>query len=582
MKHEPLSILFPRQNEVGYRPIPESTWHDLGMDAIAEKVAQQPQEVPLICRVMTSMTADPEVSAFRCDVFEDILNYPEMRTRMMKLLEQVKSFYDYGIVKRDAGDETGLWDLMHRLDEYRSYITTVEALRECLNDAPVRSAGLTGLRTAVEQIYRDNGFAALKKDVEDMHLAASDLKSLTVGINLNDRFEAISLGLVSVNKKPFTRSGMLKSFISAVSPKDDIQPEAEWNNSYTFHPANSEAGFLTSAGQFVESSVILRNPIAAMSLARIPASDGLAGVPRQMDSSASMIASRISRRLKDMLGKYLNISVKEIADLIPELLYYTRWAEYIEKYRQEGWTFCKPEVIRNGGGAAGMEAEGFYNMKLIGAMTPGDVTLNDLRFDETNRVYILTGANRGGKTTVTQAAGQLFLLAQGGIFVPGKRFAFTPADRVMTHFPADEDQTMDLGRLGEECKRFREMYSVCTEKSLLLLNETFSTTSFEEGYYIAVDAVKAILQRGCRTIYNTHMHKLAYELDECINTPDRPGKAVSLVAETKEGVNSFRIRIAPPEGKSFARDIAERYGVTFDALVGNRGLDKSGELRVKS
>ena len=180
---------------------------------------------------------------------------------------------------------------------------------------------------------------------------------------------------------------------------------------------------------------------------------------------------------------------------------------------------------------------------------------------------MLTGANRGGKTTITQAVGQLFLLAQGGISVPAQRFSFFPADCVLTHFPADEDKTMDLGRLGEECQRFREMYSVSTGKSLLLLNETFSTTSFEEGYYIAVDAVKALLDRGCRVIYNTHMHKLAYDLDTAVNQPGKTGKAVSLVAETTGGKNSFRVRVAPPEGKSFARDIAEKYGVTYESLI---------------
>ena len=75
MKHEPLSILFPWQSEVTYRELPESAWHDLGMDVIAGKVAAQPQEIPLIRRVMTSMTADPRVTAFRCDVFADILSH---------------------------------------------------------------------------------------------------------------------------------------------------------------------------------------------------------------------------------------------------------------------------------------------------------------------------------------------------------------------------------------------------------------------------------------------------------------------------------------------------------------------------
>ena len=213
-----------------------------------------------------------------------------------------------------------------------------------------------------------------------------------------------------------------------------------------------------------------------------------------------------------------------------------------------------------------MYAENIYNLKLIGSLEPADVIRNDLLFDSEKRVYILTGANRGGKTTVTQALGQLFLMAQGGIFIPGSRFSFSPCDLVLTHFPADEDRTLDLGRLGEECKRFRDLFSAASEKSVLLLNETFSTTSFEEGYYIAVDAVRAILNRGSRTIYNTHMHKLASDLDSSINDPSRPEKAVSLVAETTDGRNSFRVCIAPPEGKSFARTIAEKYGVTFESL----------------
>ena len=566
MKHESLSILFPRQDEVTYRELPDAAWHDLGLDSVVEKIAEQPQEIPLIRRVMTAMTDDPAVSAYRCDVFEDILNHPEMRDRMMKLLENVKNFYDYGIVKRGTGDEAGLWDLMHRLEEYRSYVITVEALRECLSDRDLHSEGLRHLLEAINKIYQENGFSALRKDVEEMSSSASELKSITVGINLNERFEAVSMGLISVNRKFFTRSGLLKNFINAVSPGDNLQAEAEWNNSMSWYPANADSGILAGIGQIAEKTVMMRNPIAALSMARVAGADGLAGVPYQMDSAASMLASRIARRLKEMLEKYLNVSVKEISDLIPELLYYTRWAEYIEKFRREGWTFCKPEILPAGSGVAEMHAEGIYNLKLIGTLPPSQVIPNDLSFDAEKRVYILTGANRGGKTTVTQAIGQLFILAQGGIFVPGTRLALSPADLVLTHFPADEDKTLDLGRLGEECKRFRDLFGSASGNSVLLLNETFSTTSFEEGYFIAVDAVKAILDRGTRTIYNTHMHKLASDLDRAINSPERAGKAVSLVAETTGGRNSFRVRIAPPEGKSFARNIAEKYGVTYESL----------------
>lgn len=567
MKQSKLSILFPRQDEVTYREIPEESWHDLGLDTLTEKLVAQPQEVPLLRRVMMSLTADPQVAAFRSDVFEDMLRHPEIRERMAKLLNRIKMFYDYGVVNRHEGDETGIWDLMHRLEEYHDYILTVEAIRECLSEKDLVSEGLTGLRDTVDRIYQDQGFAALRKDVEEMRVAASDIKSLTVGINLNDRFEAVSMGLVSVNGKPFTKSGLLKNFLASVNPRDDIREEADWDGSSSFFPANTETGLLESVGQFVETSVILRNPLAAMSLARIPASDGSANIPRQMDNAATMLTNRISRRLKDTLARYLNVSVREMADLIPELVFYTRWAEYIEKQQRKGWRFCKPEVRHRKAGAAGMEAKGFYNLKLIDSTGPESTVPNDLAFDEEKRVYVLTGANRGGKTTATQAVGQLFILAQSGIRVPAECFRYDPADRVLTHFPADEDKTLDLGRLGEECRRFRELFVQSTADSLLLLNETFSTTSFEEGYFIAADAVRAILGRGSRTIYNTHMHKLAQDLDTVINTDERPGKAVSLVAETKGKEHSFRMVIAPPEGQSFARDIAEKYGVTYESLT---------------
>ena len=195
MKQEKLSILFPRQDEVTYREIPEESWNDLGLDAITERIAAKPQEVPLIRRVMMNLTADPRVAAFRIDVFDDILRHPEIREKLMALLDKVRMFYDYGVVNRHEGDEAGIWDLMHRLEEYHDYILTVEAIRECLSEKDLVSEGLTGLRDAVNRIYEEKGFEALRKDVEEMRVAASEIRSLTVGINLNDRFEAVSMGL---------------------------------------------------------------------------------------------------------------------------------------------------------------------------------------------------------------------------------------------------------------------------------------------------------------------------------------------------------------------------------------------------
>ena len=112
------------------------------------------------------------------------------------------------------------------------------------------------------------GFEALRKDVEEMRVSASEIRSLTVGINLNDRFEAVSMGLVSVNGKPFTKSGLLKNFLASVNPRDEIRKEADWDGSSSFYPANTEISLMGSIGQFAESSLLMRNPLAAMSSRR--------------------------------------------------------------------------------------------------------------------------------------------------------------------------------------------------------------------------------------------------------------------------------------------------------------------------
>ena len=69
-----------------------------------------------------------------------------------------------------------------------------------------------------------------------------------------------------------------------------------------------------------------------------------------------------------------------------------------------------------------------------------------------------------------------------------------------------------------------------------------------------------------RTIYNTHMHKLGEDAEE-LTRENTGASAASLIMRTEEGKRSFKVALAKPEGSSYARDIAEKYGVTYDMLV---------------
>lgn len=582
-----ISILFPPGETVSYHVMTDTACHDIGLDTICEKLSPKPNEQRMILNIMRMMTDESRVSDFRIGVFSDILAYAGLRKRMLELLDQIRFLNDYGSFKKEHEVRSGMWDFLHRLSELNDYIKSVEAIRECLNGYDIKSEGLKQLKEYMDAVYEASSFAELKRDIENLNADTSTLKSITLGINLNQSFEVESIGLISVNNKEFKGSGILSHFTEAITAKNGIHDGTEWNGSYRFHPISAKsAEFSGSSLRFGESVGMLSQPLggslmAYKTIANVPEQDSSAYLTHYFDQEVSHLLSHLTKKLEQVLSKYVSLSIGDIVDLIPEFTYYVRWAEYIETLKEKGLLFCTPEVLslkhdqQTDGNVSAknienvrMKAHHIYNLKLAVAtkIAAEEIVMNDLDFSDEHTLYLLTGANRGGKTTITQAIGLLFALAQGGISVPGESFSFLPVDCIYTHYPADEDQTLDLGRLGEECKRFKELFTACTENSLLLMNETFSTTSFEEGYFIAKDAVKAILQKNIRTIYNTHMHKLAYEIDEFNQLPTK-SKAASLVAKSKEGKRSFQMHIAPPEGRSYAEDIAIKYGVTYEALI---------------
>ena len=570
--NDAFSILFPYKSETTYKQLSPTACHDLGLDAVCKSLTDDGKEQKLIMNIISQLTADPRVSAYRQKVFADILALPELRAKMTELFDKMEFIRSFGTMHKNSDEELGLWHLFHRLDELNDYINCVEAMRECLSDERIQSQGLKDLRSYIDELYSEAYFAEMKKDIAALRLKASDVQSVTLGINVNERFEAVSMGLISVNSKPFKKSGIVSNFADAVSAKDKIQDTTDWDGDMHYRQIDKQqsmsiAEFMDKFGGFsaVRNSPFVDGNIRA-TVVRTPDDDGTANSTFYLETVINKMLGSLVKKLRDTLTKYANVAIVNISSLIPEFVYYIRFAEFIGRLTDAGARFCEAEVSDS----TDMTARGFYNLKLaVNLEDKSEIVPNDLDFDTDHTLYILTGANRGGKTTITQAVGQLFALAQGGIYVPAESFAYRPVDCIYTHFPADEDKTMDLGRLGEECIRFKEIYTDCTADSLVLMNETFSTTSFEEGYYIARDSVRALMEKNVRTIYNTHMHKLASDAEE-LNRENEGARVASLIMKSDGGKRSFKVEVASPEGMSYASDIAKKYGVTYEMLTGRK------------
>ena len=160
-------------------------------------------------------------------------------------------------------------------------------------------------------------------------------------------------------------------------------------------------------------------------------------------------------------------------------------------------------------------------------------------------------------------------MAQLGLPVCADSCVISPCDEIFTHFPTGSEDTIDKGRLGEECARLAAIFEQVTEDSLVLLDESLSSTGSFEGAYIAAEVLQGFSMVKCRGIFSTHLHDLAASVDSINETclPKGGVRIDNLVAAIEKGSRSFKILRERPDGKSYARDIADKYGLSIDKIM---------------
>lgn len=556
---EELSLLHPQGSKAKYHTLTKEAINDLSIDYLCEALTKEPYERNSIRQLIINITDDEEVIRYRCDVFDDFLRFPQLRADLTDLLEKLNDLREIERFQKDS-EASSLWKLVNRLREMDGYVDCITKIKNTLESIDVKSEGLLKLKESVQKIYSGSGFPDLKKDIDETLAKAQRMKSITLGVNLDSLLRPKNVGVISLNDKEFTDSGILRRFMKFANQESELHSGNDVSGFVNFHPANPSTTKF-GMGQFVVGAQQDVNQVFSSDITGAdPLSDALKRV-------VTDILRRTVNDIKSMLNKYVGISGYSFVSLMPEIIFYVRFAELCDKIMAKGVPMCKAEVVSKDERIC--KISDIYNIKLAIKNVMGDsvdIVTNEFEFDDDKRIYILTGPNRGGKTTITQAVGLAFLLAQNGIYVPASSMKFSPCDNIFTHFPADENDTVDLGRLGEESKRLAEIFSVATRYSLILLNESLATTNVAEGLYIAKDVVRAMRYLGARSVFNTHMHDLARNLDEMNSSTEGDSMVVSMVTGVDHGRRSFKVFIAPPQGVSYAKDIAEKYGVTFDKI----------------
>ena len=372
----------------------------------------------------------------------------------------------------------------------------------------------------------------MNKKLNSLASRVREVKSITVGVNLDRELRPVNAGVISVNAEPF-KSGKILDKILRLSFKNDaftcIAPLSPIMKGQSDNKQEALIGAFNSAIEDVFASSV--------------------------------------KGWRAIVGEYVLDSTDFLLRLLPEIEFISKSTELIERLSlNEGCSVTMPELMP-------MENKEFfarelYNPRVALAIDEPIVT-NDFAFDDDARIYILTGPNRGGKSVITVALGASQAMCQLGLPVPAKYAKISPVDAIFTHFPEGADDTIDKGRLGEECARLKEIFDSVTPDSMILLDESLSSTGAYEASYIASEILSGFSAMRTRGIFSTHLHELAASLDE-INARAREHGGVlldTLVAGIEEGERSFKIYRAKPDGKSYAKDIADKYGLSFENLL---------------
>jgi len=134
---------------------------------------------------------------------------------------------------------------------------------------------------------------------------------------------------------------------------------------------------------------------------------------------------------------------------------------------------------------------------------------NDLRFDDSRRMLIITGPNMGGKSTYMRQTALIVILAHIGCFVPARRAILGPLDRIFTRIGASDDLAGGRSTFMLEMTETANILNNATDQSLVLMDEVGRGTSTFDGLSLAW-ACAAFIATKIRalTLFATHYFEL--------------------------------------------------------------------------
>jgi DNA mismatch repair ATPase MutS len=172
---------------------------------------------------------------------------------------------------------------------------------------------------------------------------------------------------------------------------------------------------------------------------------------------------------------------------------------------------------------------------------------------------VVSGPNQGGKTTFARLFGQLHYLACIGCRVPAGSAELFLFDRLFTLFEKQERPGDLRGKLQDDLLRARGILEGASERSLVLINEIFSSTTAADAAFLGQKILGRIIELDALCVCVTFIYELTQmgetivSMMSCVD-PDDPSR------------RTFKVLRKPPDRLSYALSIARKHRLTYASV----------------
>lgn len=478
---------------------------DLNLDQIVDAITIGRKEYNLKPFFYDSLN-DIDAIKYRQEIMQDLENET--------LLERIKSFAQKMITMRRYLKLTDSLDYKYHkegwlLGAVQIYCEAVNALKDDLIVADIKSRGLLGFREYITNYIVSNAFASLQAETKKVKAALETVKYCVL----------IKGSSVTVRKY-----------------ESEIDYSAEVEETFEKFKQGEVKDYRVN----------------------MATGAGMNHIEAQVLDFVAKLYPDIFLGLDNYCSKNGDFVDETTSVFDREIQFYVAYLEYIAKFKRVGLSFCYPQISSKSKEV--YDYEGFdlaLANKLITENSP--IVCNDFSLKDSERIFVVSGPNQGGKTTFARTFGQLHYLASTGCPVPGREAQLFLFDRLFTHFEKEENIKNLRGKLQDDLVRIHSMLSQSTTNSILIMNEIFTSTTLKDGIFLSKKVIEKIMRLDSLCVFVTFMDELASLSDQTVSM-------VSTIVPQNPALRTYKILRRPADGLSYAISISEKYRLTYDYL----------------